>query len=88
MLQVDVPKTSTQEAFTRFVSMDSIYDLTPTSELVATARAESLRTKPISQWDLPEEMQRQLNAGQRLLAAREDEQHDDDDASYEPNFDE
>lgn len=68
-LRIDVPTTSTQRAWSRLISPQAIYAITPVPEDIAMARAESLRVKPLTEWDLPTEMREQLRIGRQQLDA-------------------
>lgn len=77
-LRIDVPQTSTQQPWSRLISPQAIYAITPVPEDVATARAESLRVKPLAEWDLPAEMREQLRIGRQQLDAAPAAEPDDD----------
>jgi hypothetical protein len=53
-LRIDVPETSSNPAFTRLVSPNSVYAINPITEEVAKQYAESLSVKPINTWDIHE----------------------------------
>lgn len=57
-LRCDVPETSSNPAFTRFIAPGSLYAINPITEDVARKYAESLRVKPIDSWDLSAFMQK------------------------------
>lgn len=52
MLRVDVPDTSNQPGFTRFLSSGAIYAINPVSERVARQIAENLQIQPVNIWDV------------------------------------
>lgn len=52
MLRVDVPDTSNQPDFTRFLSSGAIYAINPVSEGVARQIAENLQIQPVNIWDV------------------------------------
>ena len=52
-LRVDVPATSTQAGFTKFYGPGAIYCMTPVSEALARLAAESMRPRPVEEWELP-----------------------------------
>ncbi len=52
MLRVDVPDTSNQPSFTRFLSSGAIYAINPVSEGVARQIAENLQIQPVNIWDV------------------------------------
>ena len=52
MLRVDVPDTSNQPGFTRFLSSGAIYAINPVSAEVARQMAENLQIQPVNIWDV------------------------------------
>ena len=52
MLRVDVPDTSNQPGFTRFLSSGAIYAINPVFEGVARQIAENLQIQPVNIWDV------------------------------------
>ena len=52
MLRVDVPDTSNQPGFTRFLSSGAIYAINPVCEGVARRIAENLQIQPVNIWDV------------------------------------
>lgn len=52
MLRVDVPDTSNQPGFTRFLSSGAIYAINPVSEGVARQIAKNLQIQPVNIWDV------------------------------------
>lgn len=66
MLRVDVPETSIQPAFTRFLSSGSIYAINPITEKAAKKMAENLNIAPITPWDIRE----MINKQQKTLDSR------------------
>lgn len=82
-LQVDVPETSRNPAFTRFVSPGSLYALNPIDEATARWYAENLQVKPIESWDINAFMKK-AEAHKQLTAAAsrnglEDNESDEED---------
>jgi hypothetical protein len=53
-LNVNVPATSKNPAFTRLISPSSIYAINPVTEEVARAAAEQINEAPIQAWDVRE----------------------------------
>lgn len=51
-LQVDVPETESQPAFTRIINPTAVYDINPVTKEVAVAYAQNLHVKPIESWDI------------------------------------
>lgn len=72
MLRVDVPDTSNQPGFTRFLSSGAIYAINPVSEGVARQIAENLQIQPVNIWDV-----RHL-VDQKLKSLQDDESPDFD----------
>lgn len=68
-LQVDVPETTHNPKFTRFISPSALYALNPIDEATARAYAENLRVKPIDAWDINAFMEKV--EAQKLLTKRE-----------------
>lgn len=58
MVRVDVPETSLQANFTRFLNPSAIYAINPTTEELARGMAEKIQTKPIASWDAREMIKR------------------------------
>ena len=52
MLRVDVPDTSNQPGFTRFLSSGAIYAINHVYEEVARQMAENLQIQPVNIWDV------------------------------------
>jgi len=53
-LRVDVPKTDSIEAFTKFYSASAIYSITPVDEVTCLRAVAAFRERPIETWRLPE----------------------------------
>ena len=51
-IRVDVPATTSNGAFTKFLSHDSIFGITPLDEQIARAMAEEINARPIQNWDI------------------------------------
>lgn len=62
MLRVDVPATSKQPGFTRFLSAGAIYAINPVTEEVAKHIAENLQIQPVSVWDVNHLVDQKLKA--------------------------
>ncbi len=56
MLRVDVPETKTNQAFSQYYGLGSIYCLTPCDEQTARKMAESLSVKPPITWEMSREI--------------------------------
>ncbi len=66
-VRVDVPNTTDQPSFTRFLHPNAIYAINPVSAEVALAMAERIRSKPIEIWDA-EEVIKRINEKKQLKA--------------------
>lgn len=98
-LQVDVPETKTNPAFTRLIAPGSLYAINLVTEEVARMYAENLNVKPIESWDIREFMKKaeeqklalqaaprygqEYEDGQRAAEEELKEPHDDDYRSEE-----
>lgn len=58
MLRVDVPDTTAQPAFTRFLGGTAIYAINPVTEDVAKTVAESLKTAPVNAYSVSRAMEK------------------------------
>src|SRR5687768_18210807 len=57
-LQVDVPETPSNPAFTRIINPSAVYDINPVTEEVAKMYAQNLQVKPIESWDIHKFMEK------------------------------
>lgn len=78
-VRIDVPDTTEQPKFTRFVNPSAIYAINPVSEDVANGLAESIKAKPINIWDAEEVLKRINERRKELAEARSDDGPDYDD---------
>ncbi len=69
-IRVDVPDLEGQPGFTRIFGPSAIYSITPVSEEIATAAAESMRVRPVTVY-IPAQIAEKIYD--------EDEDLDDDD---------
>lgn len=53
MCRIDIPAVGETAAATQFYGGAAIYALTPTTEAIARAVAESFRPAPVERWQLP-----------------------------------
>ncbi len=67
MLRIDVPETSARPAFTKYLSMASIYGISPCSEETARDRAESKKATPFACWDVESQVVAKLKEKGLLL---------------------
>lgn len=79
--RVTVPETSEGPSFDRILNPAAIYAINPVTEEVAKARAEQIRFKPLTGWDI-RQMTKPVNdeTGPRRLEGHDDD--DDDDERY------
>lgn len=68
LLRVDIPAVDEHPAYTRYIGVSSIFDLTLVTEELAVAAARSIRTEPVTVYLPP-----QLTAGERAARHRYDE---------------
>lgn len=52
-LRVDVPKSKTETLATQYISPDTIYALTPTTEDIVRRLAQNYQPAPVQRWELP-----------------------------------
>lgn len=76
--RVEVPATSESPAFTRLLNPSAIYAINPVTAEVARARAEQIRFKPISAWDI-RQMLHPHPPAPVLAACRESDGYEEDD---------
>lgn len=86
-LQVDVPETKTNPAFTRFIAPGSLYAINPVTEEVARMYAENLQVKPIESWDINAFVQKMEQRKLELQAAQGQEEEDYGDQDHEHDND-
>jgi hypothetical protein len=67
MLRVDVPETSKYAAFTKYLSTNAIYGISPCSEETARARAESQQASPFTSWNVEQQVLKNLRQKGLLL---------------------
>lgn len=58
-VRVDVPKTSTEQAWTKLIGTGSIYSITPVDKDIACSMAERSKAKPIESYQLTDTLIRQ-----------------------------
>lgn len=69
-VRVDVPETKRGPAFTKLLGASSIYCISPVSEEIARADAETSYSHPLKELSLPEEMSTALREGRKLLSVK------------------
>lgn len=67
MLRIDVPPTSTLAGFTKYLSMQAIYGISPCTEETARARAEGTKATPFESWSVERQVMDTLKAKGLLL---------------------
>lgn len=81
-LQVDVPETDRQPAFTRIINPSAVYDINPVTEEVARQYAKNIQVAPIQAWDIKEFMnkveQRKLEFGSTSVGEPEVEEEEEE----------
>ena len=80
MLRIDVPKNSRIDGFTKYLSMQSIYGISPCTEQTARARGEANKKAPFESWSVEQQMMAALKAAGRLVEPKglPGPDHDDD----------
>lgn len=81
MLRVDVPETTLQPAFTRFLGSSAIYAINPVDEVTARHYAQNLQVKPIDAWDIQALVKK--NRETLFLASAPDNDMPDPDDEFE-----
>jgi hypothetical protein len=83
MLRVDVPATSKHEAFTKYLSTNAIYGITPCTEETARARAESQQVIPFASWSVEQQVLSNLRQKGLLIENKtEQPKHDEDELPF------
>lgn len=91
MLRVDVPAVDDKPGFSKFISGQAIYGITPTDEETVKTAANNLRTRPIELWIVPDRKALPIHA---VEAGNNDpypgefneDDYDDDDEFDRPGF--
>lgn len=61
MLQVDIPETTTQPAFTKMYSMSSIFSITPVTEELAIMHAEAYKVHAVTEYSVQMALLKKVN---------------------------
>lgn len=77
--RVTVPETTEGPSFDRILNPAAIYAINPVSEEVARARAEQIKFKPLTGWDIRQMFRPADEAPQRRVESGHDRYEDDDD---------
>lgn len=72
-LQIDVPETNRNPAFTRLINPSAVYAINPVTEDVARKFAEQLQVAPIKSWDIHEFIEK-AQQHKQLEATEEEEE--------------
>lgn len=75
-LQVDVPETAKNPAFTRILNPSAIYAINPIDEQTARNYASRLDAAPIKSWDVQEFMEKANQNRAIAASSHEDGEHD------------
>ncbi|GAB4023320.1 hypothetical protein GCM10028808_73410 [Spirosoma migulaei] len=78
--RVEVPQTTESPSFDRLLNPSAIYALNPVTEEVAKARAEQIKFKPITAWDIRQILKPVDETSQRRIESAG--HNDDDDLEY------
>lgn len=91
LLRVDVPEIKTVPGFTRIFNPSALYAINPCTEEMAVSAAESIKSKPIMEFDMQRMIAKMVDAEvERRMALPEgemdedlgDDFDDDDDTSF------
>lgn len=77
-VRVDVPETKRGPAFTKLLGAGSIYCISPVSEEIARADAETNYSHPLQELNLPDEMRTAMREGRKLIGVKSSESNDDE----------
>lgn len=78
-VRVDVPETSGQGKFTRFLNPSAIYAINPITEEMMQHLAEDMQVAPISVWDIRKVVE---NEKKRLREQEADAEEEEEDLPY------
>lgn len=81
MLRIDVPATSTLAGFTKYLSCQAIYGISPCTEQTAKSWAEARRATPFESWSVEQQIMDKLKEKGVLLEHQQigvNEDEDDD----------
>lgn len=81
-LRVDVPETSIQGSFTKFLGAGAIYAINPVTEEVARLKAKMINIKPIEEWSIKEMQKRVLALGEKTGAIPFGKNEEEDDLPW------
>lgn len=59
-LQVEVPETAKQPAYTRLINPQAVYAINPVDEETARRRASHLNKMPITEWEIGQVVEKHL----------------------------
>lgn len=72
-IRIDVPETTQQPKFTRFVNPSAVYAINPVTEEVMIQLAENIQQKPIDSWDIREMYKKILALGHKYGSSEDDD---------------
>lgn len=87
LLQVDVPETKSVPAFTRILSPSAIYAINPCTPEMAQMAAESIKSKPIMEFDMQRMIAKMVENEVERRTALPEAERDTDFSSDEFNED-
>ena len=71
MIRVDVPATTRFEGFTKYLSPNAVYAISPCSEETARLRAEAIKKTPFESWSVERLVIADLKAKGKLVEERQ-----------------
>lgn len=78
-LQVEVPETDKQPAYTRLINPQAVYAINPVDEQTARRRAGHLNKTPITEWEIGQAVEKHMK---QLQVAVQHEIIEDDEDHY------
>lgn len=84
MLRIDVPQIENIPAFTKYISPEALYGITPVSEGTALAKAQSLRKKPFECWGLEQPLMDKLREQGLLIEDKSNQSETEDEENELP----
>jgi hypothetical protein len=88
MLRIDVPAVGKLAGFTKYLSMQAIYGISPCTEETARRRAEATKATPFESWSVEQQMMADLKKRGLLLEHSQIEGPEDDDDMQDHEVDE
>ncbi|GAB3278430.1 hypothetical protein GCM10027347_52830 [Larkinella harenae] len=78
MVRVDVPAVDEQPEFTRFFNPSAIYAINPVTQEIAEYRAQQIKARPISPYDIREMNKRLLETGAKPAENQDEDEYNED----------